>query len=146
MLVHHWVTVLLLVTAKVCGYQQFGATVLLCTDNCDLLMPLAKLAEYTGHRRLQMLFTLAFCVLWIPLRIGVFGYKVLWSIAVDSYVAHLRPFACHWLCFAGLTVIYLLQWYWTRYLLEMVWKKLMTGKGVVDVRSDDDSASSKKQQ
>ena len=146
MFVHHWVTVMLLAGAKMCGYQQIGATLLLCNDNCDLLMPMAKLAEYTGHRRLQTLFTVAFCLLWIPLRIGVFFYKVLWSACVDGYVTALRPHAGSWLLVAGICVIYALQFYWTRYLLEMVWKKLMAGKGVVDVRSDDEAVSSKKLQ
>jgi len=123
------------------GYQQIGATVLLCNDNVDLLMPLAKLADYTGLKTLNVICTVLFCVLWIPLRIGLYFYKVLWSIMVDGYTVALRPYAVHWICFVGLWIIYLLQFFWTKYLLEMLWKKAMKGKGVVDVRSDDEGGT-----
>eukprot|EP01084_Bolivina_argentea_P318350 552064_1 len=141
MFIHHWVTVFLLGGSKMVGYQQIGATVLLCNDNMDLFMPLAKLCEYTGYRTLQTIFTILFVVLWIPFRIGVYFYKVIYSIAVDGYEEHLRPFIANWLCLIGLTVIYLLQFYWTGFLLKMVWSKLLKGKGVKDVRSDDEDGS-----
>lgn len=125
------------------GKQQIGATVLLCNDNVDLLMPLAKLCQYNGYKTLEMIFTISFCLLWIPLRLGVYFYKVIYSVMIDGY-QELRPFLSHWLCLLGLTIIYLLQFFWTRYLLEMVWKKLFKGKGIVDVRSDDEGDDNKK--
>ncbi len=104
-------------------------------------MPLAKLSEYTGHIYLQNIFQISFCILWIPLRIGVYFYKVIYSLCIDGYIDHLRPYPMNWICFFGLIIIYLLQFYWTKYLLEMVWKKLVKGKGIADVRSDDEATS-----
>ena len=135
MFVHHWVTIFLLIGSKMCGYQQFGATVLLCNDNLDLLMPLAKLSEYTGRKTLQNIFTILFCVLWIPLRLGVYFHKALYSILTDGYLCF-RPYAIQWVSVFGLMVIYFLQLYWTKYLLQMVWRKLFKGKEVLDIRSE----------
>eukprot|EP01083_Nonionella_stella_P028065 77294_1 len=145
MFIHHWVTVFLLAGSKLTGYQQIGATVLLCNDNVDLLMPLAKLTEYTEHRTLQMIFTIAFIVLWIPMRIGVYFYKVIWSICVDGYL-QFRHSAVNWICLVGLIIIYLLQFYWTKHLLNMVWTRLLKGKAIADTRSDDESSASIKKE
>ena len=141
MFVHHWVTVFLLVGSKMVGCQQIGATVLLCNDNCDLIMPVGKLFEYNGYMMMCTICTYLFCILWIPLRIGVYFYKVIWSITVDGYLIVLRPYFFHWICVGGLLIIYALQFYWTKYLLEMVSKKLKT-KGnarMHDTRSDDEN-------
>merc|ERR1712173_482344 len=113
--------------------------VLLCNDNLDLLMPLGKLSEYNGYKTLQTICTIAFVLLWIPFRLGLFFYKVLWTtLFSDGYLVCVRPYAGAWISVAGLWVIYLLQFVWTKYLLEMVWKKLFQGKAIVDVRSDND--------
>ena len=144
MFVHHWVATLLLIGSKMVGYQQIGATVLLGNDNLDLLMPLAKLSEYTGHTTLQNIFTISFCLLWIPFRVGLYFYKVLYTIMMDGYELCLRPYAAIWICFAGLVIIYILQFIWTKYLLEMVWKKLFKGQGIVDTRSASDDDNDKK--
>ena len=104
--------------------------------------PVAKLCSYAGYRTLEVIFTITFVVSWIPMRIGLYGYKVLWSVLVDGYDI-LRPFPVNWACTLGLIIIYLLQFFWTKYLLEMIFAKLMKGKGVVDVRSDDEGHSKK---
>ena len=104
---------------------------------------MAKLCSYGGWRKMEVFFTGAFLVCWIPMRIVLYFYKVLYSAMVDGYdLVRTNPWA--WLCFAGLCVIYSLQFFWTKYLLEMVFTKLLRGKGVVDVRSDDEGEHSKK--
>jgi len=148
MMIHHWVAASLLVGSYMTGYTQIGATVLLCNDNCDLLMPLGKLCQYAGWKKMETVFTIAFCILWIPMRIFLYGYKVIWATVVDGYHV-VRPYPANWLCVFGLFIIYLLQFFWTKYLLQMVFTKLLKGKGIVDVRSDDEGATGigkKKQQ
>lgn len=140
MFIHHWVATGLLIGSYVTGYCRVGATVLLLNDNCDLMMPVAKLAGYSGFRKVEVIFTGMFVVSWIPMRIFLFGYKVMYSIMVLGY-AQLKPHAAGWLCAAGLLIIYMLQFFWTKYLLEMVVSKLLKGKGVIDVRSDDDKVA-----
>merc|ERR1712228_257565 len=135
MFIHHWVTVALLIGSKMTGFQQFGATVVLCNDNCDLLMPLAKLSDYCGYTTLYTIFTILFCTLWIPLRIGVYFYKVLYSVLGDGYFC-LRSSAVNWICVFGLAVIYFLQFYWTKFLLAMIWRKMSKGKDLSDMRSE----------
>jgi len=143
MFIHHWVTVSLMVGSYMVGGCQIGATVLLCNDNCDLFMPIAKLASYGGYRKIEVVFTTAFLVLWIPLRIGVYFYKVLWSCM--SHYLIWKAYWAYWACLAGLWVIYSLQFFWTKYLMELIFQKLMKGKGVTDVRSDDEGKLNKKQ-
>merc|ERR1712032_1020821 len=90
-----------------------GAAVLLCNDNLDLLMPLAKLSEYNGYKTLQTIFTIVFVLLWIPFRLGLFFYKVLWTLLTDGYLVYLRSSAPAWICVGGLLIIYFLQFSWT---------------------------------
>ena len=120
------------------GYQQIGATVMMCTDPTDIIVPVGKLCEYTGFKAGQTLCTWLFVLLWIPLRIGLYGYKVLWSISVGDYAAQVRPYFWSMLICAGLLVIYVLQLYWTRILLMVVYAKVVKGQEMADVRSDDD--------
>ena len=149
----------MLVGSYICGVTQMGATVLLCNDNCDLLMvckckvtvslyhctrvvceqPVAKLFSYVGWRKMEVLFTMAFVVSWIPMRLCLYFYKVLWSLMVDGYhplkvhehpthqgvYIHVKHYSVFWGILVRLWIIYLLQFFWTKYLLEMIVTKLI---------------------
>merc|ERR1712173_119913 len=122
--VHHWVSTFLLIASKLVGYQQMGATLMLCNDNLDLIMPLAKLSDYNGYPTLYKIFAMTWCVLWIPFRIVLFFYKILFPMMTSGYFVLFRPFIGCWICFFGLCIIYFLQFIWTKYLLELVWNKV----------------------
>ena len=141
MFIHHWVTVFLLVGSYGAGYQQIGSTVLLCNDNLDLIMPVAKLAGYFGYETISNLFFGLFALLWIPFRIVLYFNKVLMLPFGCGYYIHMRPFIAHWILVFGLCIIYALQIYWTKFLLQMLYKKFVKGEKATDTRSDDESAS-----
>jgi len=142
MFIHHWVAVGLLVGSYTTGFCQIGATVLLTTDQSDLYMPMGKLASYEGYTKIDTLGTVVFVVTWIPFRIGVYFYKVLWScICGYSRWGHLPS---GWVLVIGLWVIYSLQFIWTKYLLVAIYAKVFKGAAAVaDVRSDDEGECNK---
>ena len=142
MFIHHWVALFLLIGSYGAGYQQIGSMVLLCNDNLDLIMPLAKICGLMGYDMLHKMFFALFAILWIPFRVVMYFNKVLMLPFGCAYYTHVRPYIAHWLLVFGLCIIYALQLYWTKFLLQMLYKKFVKGEKATDTRSDDESGAS----
>lgn len=135
MFIHHWLTLLLLLGSYCAGYQESGAKVLLCNDNIDLFLPMAKLCGYLGFTNMRTLFFLLFALLWVPFRIIGYFILVLWEPFNCLYFEQIRPYLLHWILLFGVWIIYFLQVYWAQFVLGSLYRSLK-GEKMTDGRSD----------
>ena len=136
MFIHHWVASILIAGSWMLGYCQIGCVLLMSNDNTDLIMPLGKLFGYLGFPTLYNACGVLFLILWFPLRVFLYPYKVLYSILrADGGYYHIRSNAYAWICVLLLFIIYALQFYWSKMVLKTLYEKCVTGK-IIDERSD----------
>jgi len=148
MLVHHIVTIVLIVFSYVGSYWQIGSTLIIFTDVADPWMELAKVFNYGGYGLLADILLGFFTLIFIISRVVLFPtycIKVAWD--KYAYVDKGEPVAFHGLLFAFVLTLYGLFLYWTGLIVRVVYRLLTKGEeGREDVRDipDEDFKNEKK--
>jgi len=135
MVIHHWVTVTLIVASWWTGVMQIGALVMVCHDNADIFLPAAKISRYEKNIFLTNIFFVLFLICWITSRIGLFSWKVVFPVLFQAY----PTYTCHlyYGFFAALLcVLLLLHFYWLRMILKIAYNALFSSKILNDNRSE----------
>ena len=149
MLTHHFVTLLLIGGSYVSCFHYVGFVILLLMDPADICLSLAKLSKYMGCTTLCDVLFAIFMLVWIITRHVGYAF-VWWSCYKDaprliSFGTTYNLASGHmltptsyalFLVLLGTLQVILLVW------LGMILKialRVVTAKGAVDTRSDDDS-------
>jgi len=135
MVIHHWVTVVLIVASWWTGVMQIGALVMVCHDNADIFLPAAKIARYEKNVFFTNILFALFLLCWIMSRIGLFSWKVVYPVLFEAY----PTYTCntYYGFFAALLcVLLLLHFYWLRMILRIAYTALFVSKVVNDNRSE----------
>lgn len=149
MLTHHYVTLLLIGGSYVSCFHYVGLVILLLMDPADVCLSIAKLSKYMGSTTVCDVLFAIFMLVWIITRHVGYAF-VWWSCFKDA--PRLIPFGTTYnlasghmltqtsyvffLALLGMLQVILLVW------LGMILKialRVVTAKGAVDTRSDDDS-------
>lgn len=138
MFIHHSVTIGLLFASWFYGIMTFGALVMVCHDNADVFLPLAKCCRWLKLDMATNVAYVLFTLLWVASRIVLFSWKVLIPLVMYGYPA----FCCHlthYFAFVfGLFCLLFLHLYWTKFIAPVFFKYLFVkGHHVQDVRSSD---------
>ena len=70
---HHWITIILISVSFLSGTCQTGVLVLFIHDNGDIWIPLSKLFDYNGYKKIHNMFLYIFFFTWIQFRIYWFS-------------------------------------------------------------------------
>ena len=144
MFIHHWVATILIIGSWMLGYCQIGCVLLMSNDNTDLIMPFGKLFGYLGFKNIYNGCGILFLILWFPLRIFLYPYKVLYScLRVDGGYYYIKTNGYAWFCVLLVFIIYALQFYWSKMVFRTMYNTFFTGK-IVDQRSDTESKKQEK--
>jgi ceramide synthetase len=142
MQIHHSVTVALVLLSYASGYNRVGGAVMFLLDCADPPLHIAKQFKYCAvdmkswPQFMADRFFELFAVSFIASRDIVFPY-IWWSAMFEGrdYFTHdLGTHACN----ALLTILLLLQVYWTSLIFIAVYNQILKG-GIEDIRSDDES-------
>lgn len=136
LLVHHWVTLALILLSWHFGLTQHGCLVLFCHDNADAMLMLAKVCDFEQWNTVKEIIFALFAICWMCSRVGLFSWKVIYPLFTPAFI----PYGCHpyyWLFIPLLLSLLALHFYWSWMIIKMVIKRCKGGE-LVDERSDDE--------
>jgi hypothetical protein len=114
MLVHHSVTVFLLVSSFSLNYVRMGLLVLLYHDVSDVLPCLTKTTNYLGYKKITLFFYANMCVVWFLARLYYYPRVIfITALALDPWRTS------QLICVACLSVLVVLHAYWFHLFLKM---------------------------
>lgn len=144
MLIHHVVTICLLMFALEKCYWRWGMWVLFSHDICDIYLHFLKLLRFMDNSRpfvneVPLWFhgvvfgTLP--VSWFVFRLGVFPARVIYIAAVWTYRYFPWEICQYYMLFNGLLIVLLgLQMYWGFVIFKIVWLRIVGGQEIDDIR------------
>jgi len=144
MIVHHIVTILLIVFSYHTNFTRFGATILFLHDISDVFLEFAKVLNYSSTGRgnrwiksynlVDAVFVL-FAVTFLVTRLYLYPKYILWTVVVHGIDKYGCDFMGCYVFIGLLTALQLLHVFWFYLILRMVIKLMSTGiEG--DERSD----------
>ena len=139
MVVHHFVTLLLLAYSHLCSIERIGTLIMAVHDVSDVFLELAKTLHYAGWNRVaEHTFTL-FAVVFMATRWIIFPF---WLIA--STVRHLTVH--YYQCVGFLLALQVLHLFWGATIIRMAVKMVREGQVAKDDRSDVDEETDEEEE
>lgn len=145
MMVHHIVTILLIVTSFLTNFYRVGSCILIIHDVSDVFLETAKVFNYSSQapsRRWMKPYIVDpifafFAVTFFITRLVIYPGYIIRSVLTDGY----KEFTCDWGgCYVYCGLLFVLQFlhiFWFCLIMRMVYK-LATGTMQKDERSDDE--------
>lgn len=155
MLIHHVLTLTLIVVSYATKYHKIGLMVLFVHDATDILLEFTKCNVYLKnrngkfyayHEHISNICFAAFTLAWYVFRLYWFPLKVLYSTAVISvHRAYYRGAGLYLFFNSLLWILLCLDIYWFYFVLNFLYK-VLTGqlKSVEDVRDLDEEEEEEK--
>lgn len=151
LMIHHFLTLSLLLFSLAVRFQKIGLMVLFLHDIGDVMLEVSKSVVYCKFRgkherpyietAANILFLL-FTAQWIFFRLYWFPIKVLYSSATVSVVVY--PGGPFYIPFnIMLTILYIMQIYWFAFIIALIVRVMLGGK-VEDIREDSEEVDKKK--
>ena len=149
MLIHHFVTLLLIGGSYACCFHYVGISILFLMDPADICLSIAKLFKYMGFSTFCDVLFAIFMLVWIITR--HVGYAFVWwscfkdAPALISFTNQLDLASGHML--TRTTYVFFLILLTALQAILLIWfsmivniaVRVLTQQGAVDTRSDDDS-------
>lgn len=155
MVIHHSVTIFLVVLSYTYGYARVGAVIMLVMDPADVLLHAAKMCKYIAGEDASSRWQFAadrmfeaFALSFFITRCGMYPY-IVWSATIEAprsvhsadrvTEAYFRGYSIDEVFMIGsLWVLMFLQFFWASLLLRVAWRMLARGEPARDDRSDDE--------
>ncbi|XP_076093560.1 ceramide synthase 5-like [Mytilus galloprovincialis] len=147
-IIHHVVTIFLLVLSFSYNLLRAGTLVLCIHDQVDYLLAMAKIAIYCKKPLIADTLFVLFILVWIITRLGIYPYVILYSVYIDLpvYARELGPYVemydtCTLMKFVkgALLVLQILHLIWTGLIVKSAAAKFTAGK-IQDARSDNEES------
>mmetsp|Transcript_7059 Transcript_7059/g.10559 ORF Transcript_7059/g.10559 Transcript_7059/m.10559 type:complete len:386 (-) Transcript_7059:192-1349(-) len=144
MIIHHIVTIFLIVLSYLCNFTRIGTTVLILHDPSDVFLESAKVVNYVSKVKgreywshlCDVLFAI-FAISFFVLRLVIYPYWVFYSSYVVVEGSMGSNWTGFWIYFGLLMALQLLHVFWFYLISKMIYRLLTTGIEK-DERSDDD--------
>jgi len=136
MLLHHVVTIMLILVSGMGGMLRIGAVIMISFDKSDILLETAKICHRFKLHNSAATFFVMFVASWIKYRVYEYPVYVIYSVFRAEQFSDL-PLPYFDLCKVCLCVIYVLQIYWSWFIIVKLYT--MYKKGVTagdDPRED----------
>ena len=142
---HHWVTVLLIVGSWCVGLSQFGVIVLGLHDSADVFLSSSKTCSYNHYRVGVIISFSLFTLSWIFCRLTLFPLKVIYPT-----LKYRSSFDCHPLFMLFVSLLFILLFlhiYWGKHILGYLYFMITKPRGnecMHDPRSGSDTEEEQK--
>ncbi|ROT65645.1 putative ceramide synthase 6 isoform X2 [Penaeus vannamei] len=142
MILHHSLTILLIVFSWTTGYVRIGSLILFVHEYSDIALLAAKVCHYSGNDAPTEPLFVAFLVLWGITRCGILPFWIVRSVFTEATPAGVQMPALYMMqsWFVGLLCLTAI---WTGLIVRTVSKKLR-GEGLKDARSATEDSESDK--
>ena len=141
MFLHHLVTLMLIVTSWAVNLIKVGSTILLVHECADIPLLLTKLCGYVGRKELQNGSFIAFFILWIFTRLGLFPFWIMrQGVFVSYFLDEIYP--VYYLINGLLVILLAFHVLWTVLIIKVLVRKFRYNEGK-DVRSESEELSEK---
>ena len=144
MIVHHCLTILLLISSHMVNFVRIGVTVLFLHDISDIFLESAKCFNYTSKVKGKEWASLAcdslfaiFASSFFVLRLVVYPYWIFWCSYIYADERFGKNWIGFWVYFWLLLALQALHIFWFYLISRMIYRLLTTGIEK-DERSDDD--------
>eukprot|EP01119_Soliformovum_irregulare_P011610 TRINITY_DN2928_c0_g1_i1.p1 TRINITY_DN2928_c0_g1~~TRINITY_DN2928_c0_g1_i1.p1 ORF type:complete len:288 (+),score=66.13 TRINITY_DN2928_c0_g1_i1:48-911(+) len=129
MLVHHIATLVVILLSALDGYYPIGCLIMLTFDVCDVWLESAKIANRVKAEKFATGFFVLFVLCWVKFRVYDYPF-IVWTVW-NGRQYHRIPSEGHFLEVDQilLTIILLLQWYWTIFIVKKLKSVLTKGIG-----------------
>lgn len=136
MLIHHFVTLMLIGFSWICNFHRVGSLVLLVHDCADIPLEAAKCLKYANFQKACDLSSITFLVIWIVTRLGFFP-RIIYSSSIEA--TRLMPiFPAFIVLNFMLIMLMTLHLVWTHMLMKFMISSFKAGKMETDTRSSSD--------
>lgn len=154
MLIHHFLTLILITVSYGTRYHKIGIMVLFVHDITDILLEFTKCNVYLKNRggkfyafhdHVSSIGFVSFSFVWFLFRLYWFPLKILYTCGVVSaHRAYIRGAGLYAFFNSLLWFLLCLDIYWFYYILLFLWK-VLTGQldGVQDTREEEEEESGK---
>lgn len=134
MLLHHLITILLIIFSWTCNLTRVGTLVLIVHDVADIPLQFTKLCMYSAPKHIVDAVFGVFALIWIISRIGIFPLWILRSTFFDA--PSIIPMYPVYYIFNGLLVaLVCLHIFWTYLIIKIVAESMQKEEGKLeDVR------------
>jgi hypothetical protein len=148
LLLHHIVTIILMISSYALGMTPIGLCVLMIHELNDLLLESAKICVYLQWTLASNVLFGLFAVTWYLVRWGFYTHNILYAVYFYGYKDVVSPMlmndakqktfihGAYWAFILFLTVLLLLQIYWGILIGKMVLQTFQMGNVSKDIRSD----------
>lgn len=140
LLVHHILTILLLVFSWICNFVRIGSLVLLVHECVDIPMQLAKMCKLAGHRHLMDPLFAVFLIIWLSTRTGLYPFWIMHTTLFRAHVIAQMFYPVYYIFNFMLLLLLFLHICWTYLILRIVVLKFTTN-AIQDVRSSSDASA-----
>ncbi|KAB1260015.1 Ceramide synthase 4 [Camelus dromedarius] len=139
--VHHFITITLIVFSYSANLLRIGSLVLLLHDSSDFLLEACKLFNYTHWRRTCDTLFIIFSLVFFYTRLVLFPTEIIYTTYYES-IANLEPFFSYYFFNTLLMLLQLLHVFWSCLILRMIYSFMKKGQMEKDVRSDVEESDS----
>lgn len=145
MIIHHVVTIGLIVGSYMINFTRVGTSILLCHDFADIFLEIGKCFNYTSktpqYKAIASPITdflfVCFSVSFLVTRLIIYPRFLLYSMVVES-PRILGMWSGYWYFAILLCSLQVLHVFWFYLILKMAYRIMIVGEVEKDVRSDDD--------
>ncbi|XP_033762734.1 ceramide synthase 2-like isoform X2 [Pecten maximus] len=135
LVVHHFVTMMLIYFSFAANQVRIGTLVLLVHDAVDFWLAGAKMANYVKKPTLTDILFGVFFVVWIITRMYIYPFRVVWSATFIS-LEHIEIWPAYWILNILLWVLQVLHIIWTYMICRIMATKFTGDKKLKDLSSD----------
>eukprot|EP01119_Soliformovum_irregulare_P011611 TRINITY_DN2928_c0_g2_i1.p1 TRINITY_DN2928_c0_g2~~TRINITY_DN2928_c0_g2_i1.p1 ORF type:complete len:279 (+),score=43.25 TRINITY_DN2928_c0_g2_i1:137-973(+) len=116
MVIHHVVTFVTIAYACINGMHPIGTVVMLTFDPCDIFLECAKICNRAKFEPGAIGFFVVFVITWFKYRVIEYPQLVWTFWNSDKYTN--EPVPLHSQCMILISIILVLQWYWTIFIVK----------------------------
>lgn len=145
MILHHCITITLIVTSYLQNFTRIGSSILLVHDFADIFLEVGKCFNYTSKtpeykawasKITDALFA-AFALSFLVTRLIIYPRFMVYSFLFES-TPHIGMWSGWWLTATMLVGLQCLHVFWFYLIARMAYRILLVGEVEKDVRSDDE--------
>ncbi|XP_055788136.1 ceramide synthase 5-like [Salvelinus fontinalis] len=140
MFVHHLATITLITFSYCNNMLRIGTMVMCVHDASDIVLELAKLANYAKYQRICDTGFVVFSIVFFITRLVIYPFWIIYSVLVESWEI-VGPYSSWWLLNGLLLVLQSLHVFWFYLIARIAIKAIFKGKVAKDDRSDIESSS-----
>uniref|UniRef100_A0A8D0C8T7 TLC domain-containing protein n=1 Tax=Salvator merianae TaxID=96440 RepID=A0A8D0C8T7_SALMN len=129
MFIHHFIAVGLISFSYINNMVRVGSLILCLHDASDVLLEVAKLANYAKYQQLCDAAFILFSVVFIVTRLGIFPIWILNTTLFESWEI-IGPYQSWWLFNGLLLLLQVLHIIWSYFILRIASKALEQGKSI----------------